>query len=144
MKWLLFTNIDIDINDSIIRIRCCLSDYTFQKIIFTKDFECTDGLDIIEQEIIRYINDNVAMKDNLYLICNLKTKRINDSDLINKHMIKLSKYVKEKIDLSSLWLTMDLYNFNDINMKNMDNCMIKLYGNFLETNNIGNACNILY
>lgn len=149
MRWLLFTNIDTDINEKITRIRYCLSDYKFQRIIVTNDIECDNGKDTVEMleyDIIRYINDNVAMKDMIYLVCNLKTKRINDSELINKMMPKLSKYVKEKIDLSSLWLTMDIYNFNATNnINSMDNCMIKVYGNFLETNNIGNGLsNLLF
>lgn len=144
MKWLLFTNIDTDINDNIIRMRCCLTDYKFQRIIFTEDFELNQynnrdfTNDIIEYEIIRYINDNVAIKDKIYLVYNFKSKRINDSDLIHKKMNKLSKYIREGIDLSSLWLIMDIYNVSETNMNTIDNCMIKVYGSLLDIDNIGN------
>lgn len=128
MKYLLFTNIDTNINDDIIRIRCCLVDYKFQRVIFVEDFELDkiNTVQMIEYEIVRYINDNVALKDKIYLVCNLKSNRVKDSDLINKKMSKLSKYIKENIDLSSLWLTMDIYNIHYLDK--IDYCMLKVYG----------------
>jgi hypothetical protein len=41
-------------------------------------------------------------------------------------MSKLSKYIKEHIDLSSLWLTMDVYNVHYVDK--IDYCMLKVYG----------------
>ena len=141
MKWLLFTNIETDINDNIIRMRCCLADYKFQRIIFTRDFELDDKLSVemIEFEIIRYINDNVAIKDKIYLVCNLKSNTIKDNDLINKKMSKLSRYIKENIDLSTLWLIIDIYELHTKNVDKIDYCMFKVYG--YDNNDLNNLNN---
>lgn len=143
MKWLLFTNMETDIDDNIIRVRCCLTDCKFNKLVFVKDFETDKDItiNIIENEIIRYINDNVALKDKIYLICNLKSSIINDSKLINRQMLKLSKYIRETLDLSSLWMIIEMYSLYDniIGSDNIDYCIYNVYGfSNISSNNIKN------
>ena len=69
------------------------------------------------KKTIRNLNDNVALKDNVYLVCNLKSSLVNDIKIINKNMLKLDKRIKETIDLSSFCILMDMYNL-DIENKN--------------------------
>lgn len=141
MNWLLFTNIETDIKDNITRVRCCFTDFKFQNIVFTKDFvldEVYKSLDMIEMEIVSNINDRVPIKDAIYLVCNLQTNYRNDSKLIKKKMPKLSKFIKENIDLSSLWLTIDIYELYNKNVDKIDYCMYKVYGSDNTSNNVLN------
>lgn len=133
MKWLLFTNMETDIKNSITRMRCCLTDYKFNKLAFIKDYRIDDENTIsdIENEIIRNLNDNVALKDNVYLVCNLKSSIINDIKIINKKMLKLDKRIKETVDLSSFCILMDTYNLdieNKDDNKNVEYCLYIVYG----------------
>ena len=137
MKWLLFTNMETDIKNNITRIRCCLTDYNFNRLIFKRDYIINDEntINFIENEIIRNLNDNVALKDNVYLICNLKSSMINDKSIINdkkllsKKMLNLEKRIKETVDLSSFCILMDTYKlYNDTNNDNIDHCLYMVYG----------------
>lgn len=133
MKWLLFTNMETDMKNNVIRIRCCLTDYGFNKLAFTKDYSIDDEntISVIENEIIRGLNDNVALKDNIYLVCNLKSSLVNDVKIINKKMLKLDKRIKETIDLSSFCILMDMYNLdieNKNNNTNIESCLYGVYG----------------
>lgn len=137
MKWLLFTNIETDIKDNIVRMRCSFIDFNFEKIVFTKDFLLDDKrhgdimnmtLEMVENEMITYINSYVKVKDIIYLICNLRTNTIDDVKLINKKMPRLSKYIKESIDLSSLWIILDMYELYGKNVDKIDYCMYEVYG----------------
>lgn len=133
MKWLLFTNIETDIKNNITRMRCCLTDYNFNRLIFKRDYRINDEntINIIENEIIINLNDNVALKDNVHLICNLKSSIINDKKLLSKKMLNLEKRIKETVDLSSFCILMDMYKLyknNDINNDNIDHCLYMVYG----------------
>ena len=133
MKWLLFTNMETDIKNNITRMRCCLTDYRFNRLVFIKDYRIDDEntINIIENEIIRNLNDNVALKDNVYLVCNLKSSLVNDKKLLSKKMITLEKRIKETVDLSSFCILMDTYNLdieNNNDNKNVDYCLYIVYG----------------
>lgn len=132
MKWLLFTNIETDIKNNITRIRCCLTEYNFNRIVFIKDYKINDRINdifIIEEEIIRNLNNNVALKDNVYLVCDLKSSIINDIKILSKEMPILEKRIKGTVDLSSFCILMDSYKLqNDNNNNNIDYCLYIIYG----------------
>jgi len=133
MKWLLFTNMETDMKNNVTRMRFCLTDYRFNRLVFIKDYGIDDEntIGVIENEIIRGLNDNVALKDNVYLVCNLKSSLVNDIKIINKNMLKLDKRIKETIDLSSFCILMDMYNLdieNKNNNKNIESCLYGVYG----------------
>lgn len=133
MKWLLFTNMETDMKNNVTRMRFCLTDYRFNRLVFIKDYGIDDEntIRVIENEIIRGLNDNVALKDNVYLVCNLKSSLVNDIKIINKNMLKLDKRIKETIDLSSFCILMDMYNLdieNKNNNKNIESCLYGVYG----------------
>jgi len=140
MKWLLFTNIETNINNDITRIRCCFTDMKFQRVEYTKDY-ILDGdllykiVEEIESELITNINCEVTVKDVIYLVCNLQTTTVDDSRLIFKKLPRLSKYIKENIDLSSLWLIMDMYELHSKNVDKIDYCMYKVFGSDNVSNN---------
>ena len=129
MKWLLFTNIETDIKNNITRMRCCLTEYNFNRLVFIKDYSVNseNTISFIESEIIMNLNNNVALKDNVYLVCNLKSSIINDNKLLNKKMLKLDKRIKETIDLSSFCILMDTYRLH-INNDNVGKCLYTVYG----------------
>ncbi len=129
MKWLLFTNIETDIKNNITRMRCCLTEYNFNRLVFIKDYRVNseNTISFIESEIIRNLNDNVALKDNVYLICNLKSCIINDNKLVSKKMTILEKRIKESVDLSSFCILMDTYRLH-INNDNVSKCLYTVYG----------------
>jgi hypothetical protein len=129
MKWLLFTNIETDIKNNITRMRCCLTDYKFNGLVFIKDYEINteNTISFIESEIIKNLNNNVALKDIVYLICNLKSSIINDNKLISKKMLNLEKRIKETVDLSSFCILMDTYKLHNNNV-NVDYCLYMIYG----------------
>lgn len=129
MKWLLFTNIETDIKNNITRVRCCLTDYEFNRLVFIKDYEINteNTISFIEIEIIKNLNNNVALKDVVYLICNLKSSIINDNKLVNKKMLNLEKRIKETMDLSSFCILMDMYKLYN-NNDNVNYCLYIVYG----------------
>ena len=45
-------------------------------------------------------------------------------------MLKLSKYIKETLDLSSLWMIIEMYSLYDniIGSDNIDYCIYNVYG----------------
>ena len=55
MKWLLFTNIETDIKNNITRMRCCLTEYNFNRLVFIKDYSVNseNTISFIESEIIQ-------------------------------------------------------------------------------------------
>jgi hypothetical protein len=131
MKWLLFTNMETDIKNNITRIRCCLTECNFNRLVFVKDYRIDDEITInfVESEIIKNLNNNVALKDNIYLVCNLKSSMVNDNRLVNKKMLNLEKRIKESIDLSSFCILMDTYNLNNDNdNENINYCLYMVYG----------------
>lgn len=133
MKWLLFTNMETDMKNNVTRMRFCLTDYRFNRLVFIKDYSIDDEnmISVIEKEMIIGLNDNVALKDNVYLVCNLKSSLVNDIKIINKNMLKLDKRIKETIDLSSFCILMDMYNLdieNKNNNKNIESCLYGVYG----------------
>jgi hypothetical protein len=124
---------ETDMKNNVTRMRFCLTDYRFNRLVFIKDYGIDDEntIGVIENEIIRGLNDNVALKDNVYLVCNLKSSLVNDIKIINKNMLKLDKRIKETIDLSSFCILMDMYNLdieNKNNNKNIESCLYRVYG----------------
>lgn len=143
MKWLLFTNIETDMKNNITRMRCCLTDCNFNKLVFINDYIINDKINeitLIEEEIIRNLNTNVALKDSIYLVCNLKSSIINDNKIVGKKMPILEKRIKETIDLSSFCILMDTYKLQDDN-NNIDNCLYMVYGIYNNFNGIHNIKN---
>jgi hypothetical protein len=124
---------ETDMKNNVTRMRCCLTDYRFNRLVFIKDYSIDDEnmISVIEKEMIIGLNDNVALKDNVYLVCNLKSSLVNDIKIINKNMLKLDKRIKETIDLSSFCILMDMYNLdieNKNNNKNIESCLYGVYG----------------
>lgn len=138
MKWLLFTNIETDIKNNITRFRCCLTDYNFNGIVFINDYrmnEKVNDISFIEKEIIRNLNNNVALKDSVYLVCNLKSSIMNDNNILSKKMPVLEKRIKETVDLSSFCILIDTYKLHNDNT-NIDYCLEMIYGSDSSFNGI--------
>lgn len=86
-----------------------------------------DNIIFIEKEIVRNLNDNIALKDYIYLVCNLKSSIINDINILSKKMPILEKRIKETIDLSSFCILMETYKLHNDN-NNIDYCLSMIYG----------------
>jgi hypothetical protein len=112
MDWFLFVECDNNIVKFTFtnKYKRVYREYTYNPCdIEFEEFE-TDLINVIETDLINVMNLNVAIRDFIYIVCDIRSSVY---DFIVKDMSRLLSRVKAILDLDSYNITMQIINNKD-------------------------------
>jgi hypothetical protein len=115
MKWLFFIKTIKTKDKKKEMINMVLTNVNLEKIEIKKYNLDLESIANIELDILQCFNNNIAMKDKVYIVCDKKDD--DEYNFIKKNMIKINKRITDIIDYNSFKI---IFEENDNMIKIID------------------------